>query len=156
VLHAVENMVDLVHEDSYTIIEDVIGPGEPGDDHHLIDYQTQELVSRLWSKYLVQAREGLAPSTAGPIMRRASYLLDNEAFAGDKLQRGIRAVSRTRRSCTFAAGVWHADDGRMVHSAEIVTVFVDPAKGAVEVPDDFWAAVEKIEGRTIPVTERTV
>jgi acyl-CoA thioesterase FadM len=143
-----------VHEDSYTIVEDVIGPGEPGDDHHLIDYQTQELVSRLWSKYLAQVREGLAPSTVGPVMRRASYSLDNEAFAGDKLQQGIRAVSRTRRSCTFAAGLWHADDGRMVHSAEIVTVFVEPGTGAVEVPADFWAAVEKLEGRSIPVTER--
>jgi acyl-CoA thioesterase FadM len=144
-----------VHEDSYTIIEDVVGPGEPGDHHHLIDYQTQELVSRLWSIYLARVREELAPSTVGPVMRRASYSLDNEAFAGDKLQRGIRAVSRTRRSCTFTAGLWHADDGRMVHSAEIVTVFVDPGKGAVEVPDDFWAGVEKLEGRPIPITERT-
>jgi len=144
-----------VHEDSFTLVEDVVGPGEPGDHHHLIDYQTQELVSRLWSTYLARVREGLAPSTVGPVMRRASYSLDNEAFAGDKLQRGIRAVSRTRRSCTFAAGLWQADDGRMVHSAEIVTVFVDPEKGAVEVPDDFWAAVEKLEGHSIPITERT-
>jgi len=68
-----------VHEDQYTIVEDVIGPGEPGDDHHLVDYQTQELVSRLWTKYLAQVREGLAPSAVGPVMRRASYSLDNEA-----------------------------------------------------------------------------
>jgi acyl-CoA thioesterase FadM len=144
-----------VHEDSFTLVEDVVGPGDSGDHHHLIDYQTQELVSRLWSIYLARVREGLAPSTVGPVMRRASYSLDNEAFAGDKLQRGIRAASRTRRSCTFAAALWQADDGRMVHSAEIVTVFVDPGKGAVEVPDDFWAGVEKLEGRSIPITERT-
>src|SRR6188768_4174084 len=48
-----------VHEDTYTIVEDVTAPGEPGDDHHLVDYQTQELVSRLWTKYLAQVREGL-------------------------------------------------------------------------------------------------
>ena len=36
-----------MHEDTYTLVEDVVGPGEPGDDHHLVDYQTQELVSRL-------------------------------------------------------------------------------------------------------------
>jgi acyl-CoA thioesterase FadM len=143
-----------VHEDTYTLVEDVIGPGEPGDDHHLVDYQTQELVSRLWSIYLARVREGQAPSPVGPVMRRASYSLDNEAFAGQPLQRGIRAASRTRRSCTFAAGLWHRDDGRMVHAAEIVTVFVEPGKGAVEIPDDFWAAVEALEGRTIPVTER--
>ena len=144
-----------MHEDQYTIVEDVIGPGEPGDDHHLVDYQTQELVSRLWTKYLAQVREGLAPSAVGPVMRRASYSLDNEAFAGQPLQRGIRVIGRTRRSCTFAADLWHPADGRMVHAAEIVTVFVEPGKGSVEIPGDFWAGVEALEGRTIPVTERT-
>jgi acyl-CoA thioesterase FadM len=143
-----------VHEDEYTIVEDVTGPGEPGDDHHLVDYQTQELVSTLWSKYLAQARQDLAPSPVIPALRRVSYSLDSEAFAGQPLQRGIRVVGRSRRSSTFAAGLWHAGDGRMVHSAEMVTVFVEPGQGAVEVPDDFWAAVEKIEGRRIPVTER--
>jgi hypothetical protein len=143
-----------MREDEYTIVEDVTGPGEPGDAHHLVDYQTQELVSVLWSKYLAKAREGLTPSTAAPAMRRVSYSLDNEAFAGQALQRGIRVVGRSRRSCIFAAGLWHADDGRPVHSAEIVTVFVEPGKGAVEVPEDFWSAVEKIEGRQIPIAER--
>ena len=144
-----------MHEDEYTIIEDVTADAGPaGGHHHMVDYQTQELVSLLWSKYLARAREGLAPSTVIPAMRRVSYSLDNEAFGGQELQRGIRAVSRSRRSCTFAAGLWHADDGRMVHRAEMVTVFVDPGKGAVEVPEDFWSAIEGIEGRSIPVTER--
>lgn len=143
-----------MHEDEFTIIEDAVGPGEPGDHHHLVDYQTQELLSTLWSKYLAQARKDLPPSAVGPVMRRVSYSLDSEAFAGDRLQRGIRAVGRSRRSCTFAAALWQADTGTMVHQCEIVTVFVEPGKGAVEVPDDFWAAVEKIEGREIPVTER--
>jgi acyl-CoA thioesterase FadM len=144
----------IVHEDEYTIIEDVVGPGPPGDTHHLVDYQTQELVSTLWSKYLARAREGLAPSPAIPAMRRVSYSLDNEAFAGQSLQRGIKVVGRSRRSTTFAAGLWHPEDGRMVHAAEIVTVFVEPGKGSVEIPADFWAAVEQIEGRSIPVAER--
>jgi acyl-CoA thioesterase FadM len=143
-----------VREDEYTIVEDIIGPGEPGGAHHLVDYQTQELVSTLWSKYLAQARQGLAPSPVGPALRRVSYSLDNEAFAGQPLQRGIKVVGRSRRSSTFAAGVWHPDDGRMVHLAEMVTVFVEPGQGAVEVPADFWAAVERIEGRSIPMTER--
>jgi hypothetical protein len=144
-----------MHDDEFTMIEDVTGPGEPGTHYHLVDYQTQEMVSTLWSKYLADARTGLAPSAVSPAMRRVSYSLDNEAFGGSKLQRGIKAVSRTRRGCTFQAALWHADDGRMVHQAEIVTVFVEPGKGAVEIPADFWAAVEKIEGHEIPVTERT-
>ncbi|MGE0880011.1 MAG: hypothetical protein AB7L13_22115 [Acidimicrobiia bacterium] len=143
-----------MREDEFTIIEDVVGPGDPSDHHHLVDYQTQELVSRLWSKYLADCRQGNAPTAAGPIMRKVSYTMDNEAFAGSKLQRGIKCVSRTRRGCTFVGGLWHADDGRMVHSSEIVTVWVEPGKGAVEIPADFWANVEKLEGRTIGITER--
>jgi acyl-CoA thioesterase FadM len=141
-----------MHEDEFTIIEDIVGPGDPAEHHHLVDYETQELVSRLWSAYLAQVRKDLAPSPVGPVMRRVSYVLDNEAFPGQQLQRGIRAISRSRRSCTFAGALWHADDGRLVSSGEIVTVFVEPGKGAVEVPEDFWKAVEELEGRTIPVT----
>lgn len=144
-----------MHEDRFTIVEDLVAPGDPDSHHHLVDYQTQELVSKLWSKYLAKAREGLAPSTVVPVMRRVSYSLDSESLPGDQLQRGIRAVSRSRRSCTFEAALWHAGDGRMVHSAELVTVFVDPAQGAVAVPEDFWAAVETIEGRPIPAAQPT-
>jgi hypothetical protein len=32
-------------------------------------------------------------------------------------------------------------------------VFVEPGVGAVAIPEDFWAAVEKIEGRPIPLAE---
>jgi hypothetical protein len=143
-----------VHEDEYTIIEDLSAPGTPGDTHHLVDYQAQEIVSTLWSKYLVEARKNLPPSAWGPALRRVTYTMDNEAIAGQSLQRGIRATARSRRTATFAAGLWHKDDGRMVHSAEMVTVFVEPGKGAVEVPLDFWTAVEKIEGHPIPIAER--
>ncbi len=140
-----------MHEDEFTIIEDIVGPGDPAEHHHLVDYETQELVSKLWSAYLARVRKDLAPSPIGPVMRRVTYMLDNEAFPGQPLQRGIRAIGRSRRSCTFAGALWHADDGRMVSSGEIVTVFVEPGKGAVEIPEDFWEAVEKFEGRTIPV-----
>ena len=142
-----------MNEDRFTIVEDLVAPGDPDSHYHLVDYQTQEMVSTLWSKYLAMAREGLSPSTVVPAMRRVSYSLDSEATPGQRLQRGIRVASRSRRACTFEAGLWHAEDGRMVHSAEMVTVFVDPAKGAVEIPEDFWAAVERIEGRSIPAPE---
>src|SRR5215213_9913510 len=124
-----------MREDEFTIIEDVVGPGDPSDRHHLIDYQTQELVSRLWSKYLARMRDEEGPSEVMQAMRRAWYQMDNEAFAGDRLQRGIRMVGRTRRGCTFAVGLWHADTGKMVHQGEIVTVFIHPEKGAVAIPD---------------------
>jgi acyl-CoA thioesterase FadM len=144
-----------MHEDEYTIVESVTAPGEPGTGHHLVDYQTQEMVSKLWSQYLAKVRAEVPTSPILPAMRRVSYSLDSEAFAGQALQRGIKVLGRTQRSCTFAAALWHAEDGRMVHTAELVTVFIEPAKGAVAIPDDFWAAVEGIEGRAIPVAPRT-
>lgn len=143
-----------MRETEYTIVEDVIGPGEAGDRHHLVDYQTQELVSRLWTIYLARMREACAPTTVVQAMRAASYRLDNEAFAGDALQRGIRMEGRSTRSCTLAVGLWHASTGAMVHQGEIVTVFIDPGTGAVPIPDDWWAAVEQLEGKTFEVAGR--
>jgi acyl-CoA thioesterase FadM len=145
-----------VHEDEYTIVEDMtaplVGPGEEA--HHLVDYVTQEMVSTLWTKYLANVRAELPPTPVVQAMRRVTYSLDSEAFAGQPLQRGIRVVGRTRRSLTFNSALWHKDTGAMVHDAELVTVFIEPGKGSVPIPDDFAAVVEKFEGRSIPITER--
>jgi acyl-CoA thioesterase FadM len=140
-----------VSDQGFTIVEEIVAPGDPGSQYHLVDYQTQELVSTLWSAYLAKAREGLAASPVAPAMRRVSYSLESECTPGQRLRRAIRVASRSRRSCTFEATLTHADDGRIIHAAEMVTVFVDPSRGAVEIPEDFWAAVERIEGRSIPV-----
>jgi acyl-CoA thioesterase FadM len=143
-----------MRDNEFTIVEDVVGPGEIGDTHHLVDYETQELVSRLWTSYMAQMRAACGPTTVVQAMRAASYRLDNEAFAGDALQRGIRMHGRTARSCTMAVGLWHASTGAMVHQGEIVTVFIDPGTGAVPIPDDWWAAVERLEGTTFEIAER--
>jgi acyl-CoA thioesterase FadM len=145
----------VVTDPPFTIVEEIVAPGVPGSHHHLVDYQTQELVSTLWSAYLAKVREGLAPSSVSPAMRRVSYSLESECTPGQHLTRAIRVSSRSRRSCTFEATLAHADDGRPIHVAEMVTVFVDPGQGAVEIPEDFWAAVERMEGRSIAVTERS-
>jgi hypothetical protein len=144
----------MAHEDEYTIIQDVIGPGEPGDRHHLVDYQTQKLLSNLWTEYMARCREAQGPSPVVQAMRSANYVFDNEGFAGDELQRGIRMASRTNRGCTFDVALWHKGDGRMVQRGQISTVFIEPGKGAVPIPEAWWAAAEAIEGRSIPVTER--
>ena len=142
-----------VSDDGFTIVEEIVAPGDPESHYHLVDYQTQELVSTLWSAYLAKARDGLPASPVNPAMRRVSYSLDSECAPGDRLKREIRVVSRSRRACTFEARLSHADDGRVIHAAEMVTVFGDPERGAVEIPADFWAAVERMEGRSIPAPE---
>jgi hypothetical protein len=63
-------------------------------------------------------------------------------------------ASRTNRGCTFDVALWHKGDGRMVQRGQISTVFIEPGKGAVPIPEAWWAAAEAIEGRSIPVTER--
>jgi acyl-CoA thioesterase FadM len=109
------------------------------------------LLTELWTAYLAQIRSAIPANGVHPVMRRVSYLLENEAFPEQPLRRGIRMLSRSRRSCTFAAAVWHPDDGRMVHVGEMVTVFVDPSiAAAVEIPAELWAEVERFEGRSIP------
>jgi acyl-CoA thioesterase FadM len=136
----------------YTLVEDVSVVGTPGQ-HHLLDHQTQALVTTLWTSYLATVRGALTPNGVHPVLRRVSYSLEGEAFPGDALRCGLRAASRSRRSCTLEGAVWHAADERMVHVAQLVTVFVDPTRpGAVEVPEDFWREVERLEGRPIPVT----
>ena len=128
-----------MYEDQYTIVQDVVAPGgEYGEHSHLVDFQTQQLLSQLWTQYLASIRAELPPTDVGQVVRRVSYQLDSEAFAGDALQRGIRVERRSRRSCTFGVALWQAGDGRMVHSGEIITVFVEPGKGSVEIPGNFW------------------
>ena len=145
-----------MHDDEYTIIEDVVAPGESGTHYHLVDYQTQELISKLWSKYVAIAGDGTAAGDVVPAPRRITTVLESECFAGQQLQRGIKTVARTRRTYTLQAALWHADDGRMVVTSEIVTVAADRSTGsAVEIPVDFWANVERMEGREIPITERS-
>jgi acyl-CoA thioesterase FadM len=144
-----------MHEDDYTIVEDVVAPGEAGAHHHLVDFETQELLSKLWSKYVAMAGDGVPAGDVVPAPKRITTVLESECFAGQKLQRGIKAVARTRRTYTLQAALWHADDGRMVVTSEIVTVAADRSTGsAVEIPAGFWENVERIEGREIPITER--
>jgi acyl-CoA thioesterase FadM len=64
------------------------------------------------------------------------------------------ATTSTRSS--RRSSLWHADDDRIVVTSEIVTVAADRSSGrAVEIPADFWANVERFEGREIPISERT-
>jgi acyl-CoA thioesterase FadM len=141
-----------LNSERFTIVEDVVAPGEPQRDGHLLDFQTQELVTTMWRRYVAAVRDSLDFSRVQPVLRKVSYTLDGEAMPGDSLQVGLRMRSRTRRSCTFEGAVWHAGDGRPVHTAELVMVFVDTtARASVEVPAEFWAAVERFEGGALTV-----
>jgi acyl-CoA thioesterase FadM len=145
-----------MREDEYTVVEDVVGPGDPNSDYHLLVWQTQQLTELLWSSYLATANKGNDNGDVVVAPRRVTIMVETESYPGQLLKRGIRTVSRTRRSFTLEAAVWDAKDDHLICTTEIVTVCVDRSSAkAVEPPPALWAGIERLEGRTIAITERT-
>jgi acyl-CoA thioesterase FadM len=141
--------------DSYTMVQDLVAPGDPGSHYHLLDWQTGEMITSLWSQYLLAARESAPYGDAVPAPRRVTTVLERECFPGDRLRRGIRAVSRSRRSFVCEAAVWLADTDALVVTEEIVTVVASRSTGqAIEIPADLWAGIERLEGRSLPLVQR--
>lgn len=144
-----------MHGSEFTMVEELVAQGEGGGGH-LVDYQTQEIMSRLWTRYLARVRDGLDdPFEAMTVMRRVTQSLESECFPGQKLGVGIKVTGRTNRGFTFDAALWHADSGQLIARSEMVTVTVSPeGTGAVTIPQALWSEVERIEGREIPPTPR--
>src|ERR1700722_13547100 len=68
---------EAVYEDQYTIVEDVAAPaGAYGEHSHVVDFQTQQLLSQLWTACLASIRAELPPSKVGQVVRRVTYQLD--------------------------------------------------------------------------------
>jgi acyl-CoA thioesterase FadM len=87
-----------------------------------------------------------------PAPRRVTTLVETESFPGQLLKRGIRTVSRTRRSFTLEAAIWDATDDHLITTTEIVTVCVDRATGkAIEPTERLWSGIERLEGHPITV-----
>ncbi len=141
--------------DEYTIVEDVIAPGEIGSHYHLLVWQTHQFTELLWSSYLATAHGGFDYGDVQPAPRRVTTLVESECFPGQKLKRGMRTVSRTRRTFTLEGAFWDADDDHLITSTEIVTVCVDrTTAAAIEPPERLWTGIERLEGHSIPVTAR--
>ena len=77
-----------MHEDEYTLIEDIDAPGKDDAGHHLVDYETGKLISNLWSIYLAKAREGIEESGLAAV--RISRQRDGERVCrGNVVRRGL-------------------------------------------------------------------
>ena len=138
--------------EGFTLVDEFVAPGTPGRDGHLLDYETQQFVTSMWRRYIAAVRDDVDFSRVQPVLRRVSYSLESEALPGERLTCGIRVAGRTRRSCTFAGVLSHSEDGRPIHVAQMVMVFLDTVtRTAVEVPTPIWAAIERLEGRSIPI-----
>jgi len=115
----VEGMTDPEHD--YSLIDDVAAPdqtelaatlGVPVETMrtgaHVVDYALQKLMSRGWHQYVHTARE-IAGDIPDPAVKEITTTFRAEYRAGDNLKRGVRAVSRTRRSYVLEEALWQAD-----------------------------------------------
>jgi acyl-CoA thioesterase FadM len=125
-----------------------------GGDAHLSAPEITELFFRGWMHYLGEETGlGAGAVFGGPVVpttRELTVGLLREIHAGDELRLGVRTVSRRRRSFTLELTLERADDGAVAATCRTVQVCVGVA-GAAEVPSELWAALERLEGRAIPV-----
>ena len=145
----------VVAEHSYSMVDDVVAPDDtqsPG--HHVVDYVLQMLLSQGWQKYVATIREGI-PDVPAPAVKEITTSFVAECLGGDLLQRGVRAVSRTRRSYVLEEALWQRESGQIVATSRAVIIGIDRTTGrAAEIPAPMWEVVELLEGRSIPVSER--
>ena len=91
--------------DEYTIVEDVIAPGEIGSDYHLLVWQTHQFTELLWSSYLATAHGGFDYGDVQPAPRRVTTFVESECFpvrdssAACAPSRAPGAPSRSKAPC---------------------------------------------------------
>ena len=139
----------------YAIVDEVVAPGHTQSaGHHVVDYALQELLSKGWQRYNGMIREGLTDLPVAVVLEITTRFLA-ECLGGDQLQRGVRAASRTRRSFILEEALWQSASGQVVATSRVVMTGIDRKTGrAAEIAPEMWRAVEALEGRTIPVSER--
>jgi acyl-CoA thioesterase FadM len=140
----------------YTLIDDVVAPSDTQTQGaHVIDYEIQKLLSQGWQKYLAIVRDAAGGDIPDPAVRQITTSFDGECHGGDELQRGVRAVERTRRSWVIEEALWNTSTKQLVARSRVVMAGIDRSTGrAAEVAPHLWAAVEAFEGRTIEPSER--
>jgi acyl-CoA thioesterase FadM len=141
-------------EEEFSLVDDVDPPADTQPaGAHIVDYELQKLLSQGWQRYVGLLREEVGDIPA-PVCKQITTRFEAECHAGDRLRRGVRAVSRTRRSYVLEEALWQADSGRVVATSSVVMTGIDRETGrAAEIPDEMWAAVERREGRSIPAGE---
>jgi acyl-CoA thioesterase FadM len=100
---------------------------------------------------LVGRRE-VGALTAGHVIgvRELVTTYVTEAHPGEQLYAGCRILGRSRRSYLFDEVLATAD--RVVSRMRVLECVISGGR-AIEIPAGFWAAVEVVEGRTMPIRE---
>jgi hypothetical protein len=140
-----------MRDEEYAMVEDVVAPGDPGVHAHLLVYQQYELIEWLWSDFFGEAYGGKNYVDVQPAPRKITLLVERESFPGQRLKKGIRIKSRTRRTITVEAALWDADEEYTVLAAEIVTVFANRVTASAVEPDErFVSGLERLTGAPLP------
>jgi acyl-CoA thioesterase FadM len=144
-----------VPDDDYSLVDEVVAPADTQPaGAHVVDYELQKLLSQGWQRYVSLIREK-AGDIPAPAVKQITTSFDAECHGGDQLNRGVRAVSRTRRSYVLEEALWQAGSGEVVATSRVVMTGIDRGTGrAAEIPTAMWSEVEAREGRTIEMTER--
>lgn len=134
-------------------LDDITAPAA-GTSGHIDIVQVTALLFDAWMGYLVPGlgldRESVLRPVGRPIVRSTTVDVEAEIRPGQVLQCGVRAQARRTRS--FTLGGLLAHEGRPVARGQVVLVTVDTTTGrSVEIPQELWAAVERVEGRDIAI-----
>lgn len=118
---------------------------------HLDNAAAADLLSIARNRYFGEAIDwpGIGSDRIWTAVRRVVIEYESEAFAGDVLMAGVRAVQRTNRTVILNQSVWTDGTRREVLRCEAVIVTFDVRiRSAIPVPDEFWALIEKFDGPT--------
>lgn len=116
---------------------------------HLDNAGAAELLSQARNRYFADAVAwpGIGRDTVWTSIRRVVIDYEGEAFTGERLFGGVRAVGRTRRTIHLREAVWAVEAQRMVVRCEAIVVTFDVAtRSAIDVPPELWAHIERVEG----------
>lgn len=90
----------------------------------------------------------------GPILvRNLTIDYPGQAFAGETLQCGVRAIARTARSITLDLTVWERESRRVVNHCQCVHVAYDLERGVgIQLWPSMVSSIEAFQERPLEIT----
>jgi acyl-CoA thioesterase FadM len=149
---------------AYPCTADVSPPAEAFDEQgHLNNVAYLELFATLRRQYMFNGgrlRREMLPVGLVVGVRELICRYESETMPGESLTGGCRVLGRSERSYLFdeilvaAPTVGSSGDsaeGRVVARARVLECVIDRERGvALPIPAEFWAFIERVEGRAMP------
>jgi acyl-CoA thioesterase FadM len=139
--------------DGYPVVARVDVPeGAYDEQGHLNNVAVLALFEQLRRRYMMgagQLRREMLPEGLVVGVRELVCSYVTEAMPTEELHGGCRVLGRSQRAYLFDEVL--AAGERVVARARVLECVIDRAAGrAMEIPDDFWAVFERLEGRSMP------